>query len=150
MGYKYLPTSSLSFSTSPGIELYPATSTISLINMVHISRLVALLPAGLLVAAHPSTLDGAPPRRANMSPIESRSTVSGRWESLGGTVSTRTTAVSWSKNRIDAFARGMDSAMYHRWWDGSRWGGWENLGGTLMTEPVPVSCTSPVRGGDWN
>jgi len=106
--------------------------------MVHLFHLVAL-SAGLLATAHPA-VDGTPPRAADMSPIESRGTVAGRWESLGGTISTRATAVSWAKNRIDAFARGMDSAMYHRWWDGSRWGGWENLGGIIMTEPVPVSC----------
>ena len=117
--------------------------------MVHLFHLVAL-SAGLLASAHPA-MDGTPPRAADMmspraadmmSPIEARGTVSGRWESLGGVISTRANAVAWGKNRIDAFARGMDSAMYHRWWDGSRWGGWENLGGVIMTEPVPVSCES--------
>jgi len=25
--------------------------------------------------------------------------------------------------------------MYHRWWDGSNWGGWESLGGIILDEP---------------
>ena len=40
--------------------------------------------------------------------------------------------VSWGANRIDCFARGTDQAMYHRWWDGTAWGGWEYLGGVIL------------------
>jgi hypothetical protein len=32
--------------------------------------------------------------------------------------------------------------MYHRWWDGSAWGGWENLGGVLLDAPECVSWSS--------
>lgn len=136
--YKYLIPIPRSVSLSTGLISSPI--------MVHLSRFLAL-SAGLLATAHPD-MDGTPPRaadmspRSDMSPIEARGTVPGRWESLSGVISTRATAVSWGKNRIDTFARGMDSAMYHRWWDGSRWGGWEKLGGVIMTEPVPVSCKS--------
>ncbi len=41
--------------------------------------------------------------------------------------------VSWGSNRLDVFGLGLDSAMYHKWWDGSNWGpsvtDWQLLGG---------------------
>ncbi|HST49200.1 M43 family zinc metalloprotease [Jatrophihabitans sp.] len=47
--------------------------------------------------------------------------------------------VSWGANRIDAFVLGTDSALYHKWWDGSSWGpsvtGYEYLGGTCTSRP---------------
>jgi hypothetical protein len=39
--------------------------------------------------------------------------------------------VSWAANRLDVFCKGQDNALYHKWWDGSAWGGWESLGGVL-------------------
>ena len=30
-------------------------------------------------------------------------------------------------------------ALWHRWWDGSSWGGWESLGGILESPPKAVS-----------
>jgi hypothetical protein len=48
--------------------------------------------------------------------------------------------VSWGANRLDAFAIGFDGNLYHRWWDGSSWGGPENLGGgNLINSPSAVS-----------
>jgi hypothetical protein len=51
--------------------------------------------------------------------------------------------VSWGPNRIDAFVVGTDSALYHKWWNGSAWGpsltGYENMGGTLSSAPEVVS-----------
>ena len=38
------------------------------------------------------------------------------WESLGGVIDNTPAAVSWSLGRIDVFARGMDNAMWHKWW----------------------------------
>ena len=49
------------------------------------------------------------------------------------------TASAGASNRIDCFARGTDLAMWHRWWDGSAWGGWENLGGIILEQPECVS-----------
>ena len=40
----------------------------------------------------------------------------GGWESLGGVITSEISAVSWSANRIDRFARGTDNAMYHKCW----------------------------------
>lgn len=64
------------------------------------------------------------------------------WESLGGVLTSKPSAVSWGANRIDVVARGTDSATYHRWWDGSQWGGWESLGGGLQSGPAICSWAS--------
>ena len=50
----------------------------------------------------------------------------GGWESLGGIILEEPNCVSWGANRIDCFARGTDRAMWHRWWNGSAWGGWDS------------------------
>jgi len=42
-------------------------------------------------------------------------------------------------DRLDLFSAVLDSAMYHKWWDGSAWHGWESLGGVIIGTPVPVS-----------
>lgn len=46
---------------------------------------------------------------------------------------------SWGTARLDIFAAGADGALWHKWWDGSRWGGPESLGGVLTTEPAAIS-----------
>jgi len=61
------------------------------------------------------------------------------YESLGGTITSKPSATSWAANRIDVVARGTDSAVYHRWWDGSNWLGWESLGGTIQGAPTICS-----------
>jgi len=64
------------------------------------------------------------------------------WENLGGVITSKPSAVSWANNRIDVVARGTDSAVYHRWWDGSHWLGWESLGGTVQGGPAICSWAS--------
>jgi hypothetical protein len=64
------------------------------------------------------------------------------YESLGGILTSKPSAVSWAKNRIDVVARGTDSAVYHRWWDGSNWLGWESLGGVIQGAPAICSWAS--------
>jgi hypothetical protein len=61
------------------------------------------------------------------------------WESLGGIITSKPSATSWGTDRIDAVARGTDSAVYHRWWDGAHWGGWESLGGNCQSGPAICS-----------
>ena len=63
----------------------------------------------------------------------------GGWEDLGGTILEAPSCVSWGPNRIDCFARGLNKAMWHRWWDGNAWGGWEDLGGSILEAPACVS-----------
>ncbi len=64
------------------------------------------------------------------------------WESLGGTITSKPSAVSWGANRIDVVARGTDSAVWHRWWDGAAWRGWESLGGIIQGAPAICSWAS--------
>jgi C1A family cysteine protease len=61
------------------------------------------------------------------------------FETLGGVLTSTPNAVSWSENRIDVVARGTDSSVYHKWWDGSHWNGWENLGGQIHGAPAICS-----------
>lgn len=58
------------------------------------------------------------------------------FEGLGGILTSRPNAVSWAANRIDVVVRGTDSAVWHKWWDGSSWKGYENLGGQIQGAPA--------------
>jgi Peptidase family M28/Repeat of unknown function (DUF346) len=51
--------------------------------------------------------------------------------------------VAWGANRLDAFVIGTDSALYHKWWDGTSWGpsitDYEYMGGICTTRPEAVA-----------
>ncbi len=64
------------------------------------------------------------------------------YEGLGGILTSKPSATSWATNRIDVVARGTDSAVYHRWWDGAHWNGWESLGGSCQSGPAICSWGS--------
>ena len=64
------------------------------------------------------------------------------YESLGGLITSKPNATSWGANRIDVVARGTDSAVWHKWWDGSNWQGWESLGGAIHGAPAICSWSS--------
>lgn len=64
------------------------------------------------------------------------------WEGLGGFITSKPSAASWGPNRIDVVARGGDSAVWHRWWDGTGWKGWESLGGLVQGAPAICSWAS--------
>ncbi|MCG8460641.1 MAG: hypothetical protein MI919_30535, partial [Holophagales bacterium] len=57
----------------------------------------------------------------------------------GGKIASAPDCVSRDTNRIDCFVRGRDDALWHRWWDGSRWGIWASLGGVLSSAPTAAS-----------
>ncbi len=61
------------------------------------------------------------------------------WEQLGGYCLEAPAVASWDSNRLDTFVVGGDSALYHKWWDGTGWSGWENLGGFCLSAPTAVS-----------
>ena len=61
------------------------------------------------------------------------------WENLGGFGTYGVAAASWATNRLDTFMIGGDSAMYHKYWDGSAWSGWGSLGGFCLSAPAAVS-----------
>ena len=54
--------------------------------------------------------------------------------------------VSWASNRLDVFGLGTNNKLFHKWWDGSKWGpsptDREGLGGILTSPPVAVSWDS--------
>src|SRR5947207_10341053 len=60
------------------------------------------------------------------------------WEALGGLLASAPGVSSWASRRLDVFARGTDSQLYHKWFDRA-WSGWEALGGLLTSTPVAVS-----------
>ena len=62
-----------------------------------------------------------------------------QWEDLGGMLTSAPTVASWSPNRLDVFARGLNQALWHIYWNGARWSAWENLGGVLLSAPAAVS-----------
>jgi hypothetical protein len=60
------------------------------------------------------------------------------WESLGGILTSSPGVASWAAGRLDVFARGTDSALWHLWYDNG-WSDWESLGGTMTSSPGAVS-----------
>ena len=50
---------------------------------------------------------------------------------------------SWGHDRLDVFIVGTDSALYHKWWDGSNWGpsvsDFEFMSGGITRDPAVVS-----------
>jgi hypothetical protein len=65
----------------------------------------------------------------------------GGWESLGGTIQGSPSAVSWGSGRLDIFAIGTDSAVWHLWYENG-WGSWESLGGVAKNAPAVVSWSA--------
>jgi hypothetical protein len=63
--------------------------------------------------------------------------------SAGGGTRTSGPVVAWGSNRLDAFVIGGDSALYHKWWDGSNWGpsvvDYERMGGICVSRPEVVA-----------
>ncbi|TMC08097.1 MAG: hypothetical protein E6J41_14570 [Chloroflexi bacterium] len=60
-------------------------------------------------------------------------------QSLGGGLASSPAVASWAQNRLDVFAQGLDSALWHDSWNGSSWSGWQSLGGTITSAPAAVS-----------
>jgi len=69
----------------------------------------------------------------------------GSYENMGGTIVGSPQAVCWGPNRIDIFSIGLNSALYHKFWNGSVWGPsggsgpWENMGGVCHGTPEVIS-----------
>lgn len=76
--------------------------------MVRLTSLVSLLVHGVALATALPSPDTSPvdPK------VESRATVPGRWENLGGVITSPPSVVSWGSNRLDVFAIGTDSACW--------------------------------------
>lgn len=61
------------------------------------------------------------------------------WDTLGGLILSKPSVTSWGLERTHLVARGLDSAVWHRWWNGSFWLGWEYLGGQIQGAPAICS-----------
>jgi hypothetical protein len=67
------------------------------------------------------------------------------WESLKGKLDAKfaPSTTSWAPGRLDIFAKGLDSGLYLKYYDGSSWGPSdsdnEDLGGDLLSGPAAVS-----------
>ncbi|MEB3031136.1 peptidoglycan DD-metalloendopeptidase family protein [[Mycobacterium] nativiensis] len=90
---------------------------------------------------------GWPPQRSMVWPVDNS------WESLGGQLTSGPGVCSWGPGRLDAFAVGTDSALWHRYWDGHTWHNWESLGGQLTSDPAAAAwaqgrCDVVARGTD--
>jgi hypothetical protein len=69
-----------------------------------------------------------------------------------GTPPTSGPVVAWGPNRLDVFVRGTNSALYHKWWNGSSWGpsltGYEHMGGVITDFWVSATLLVEIRGVD--
>jgi hypothetical protein len=54
---------------------------------------------------------------------------------MGGVCVDGPRVTSWGTNRLDVFVTGTNSALYHKWWNGTSWGpsvtGYEHMGGVI-------------------
>jgi IPT/TIG domain-containing protein len=53
------------------------------------------------------------------------------YKDLAGALSGTPDAASWGGGRVDAFARGSDGALKHRWRQDGQWSAWDSLGGGI-------------------
>jgi hypothetical protein len=115
-----------------GQPLYPQPKDISLLQAENV-RLRENAELRRQLRAYRSSADchsPAPPRM-------------GDYDNLIRAIVSSFSSVAWSSNRLDVFALGTDNACYHKWWDGSQWGGWEKLGNnTFFTAISAVSWSA--------
>ena len=66
----------------------------------------------------------------------------GNWEALGGRLTSGPDACSWAPGRLDVFALGEDSGLWHKSYEGG-WSDWQSLGRpqwyTITSTPSAVS-----------
>lgn len=60
-----------------------------------------------------------------------------KWQDLKGCCISSPAAASWGQNRLDIFAIGTNSQLYHKQWDGE-WSKWSSLGGACIYKPAAV------------
>lgn len=64
-------------------------------------------------------------------------------QKIGGTLTSNLSVASWGTGRLDVFARGLEGALWHRFWSyATGWGAWESMGGSIQGDPSAVSWGS--------
>ncbi|MBO0702003.1 MAG: hypothetical protein J2P38_03670, partial [Candidatus Dormibacteraeota bacterium] len=63
------------------------------------------------------------------------------WRSLAGGLTSGPGVASWAPNRMDAFVRGGDGAVWHKVWTGGAWSGYESLGGDVQAGSGPAAVS---------
>jgi IPT/TIG domain-containing protein/repeat uncharacterized protein DUF346 len=65
---------------------------------------------------------------------------------LAGALTSPPAATSWGGGRLDAFGRGQDGALWHRWREAGQWSAWESLGGGLAADSADVGAVAWGQG----
>jgi hypothetical protein len=60
-------------------------------------------------------------------------------ESVGGTVISKPSVVSWGSGHLDVFAIGTNNQVYHKYYYNGAWSSWYSLGGNTTYAPAVVS-----------
>ena len=68
----------------------------------------------------------------------------GGWESLGGVLTSPPKVVTWGRDRLDVFAVGTDSALWHRSRDAAEWGAWESRSAARSSRRPRSSPPAPA------
>ncbi len=71
------------------------------------------------------------------------SSCSGSWASLGGTITSRPSAVVLDEDTYLVYARGPDGAVWGRDHTEAGWGGWYQTGGALLSGTGPSAAAAP-------
>jgi hypothetical protein len=65
---------------------------------------------------------------------------SGSWASLGGTITSRPSAVALDESTYSVYARGSDGAVWGRDHTEAGWGGWRRIGAVLLPGTGPAAA----------
>ena len=68
---------------------------------------------------------------------------SGSWASLGGTITSRPSAVILDGDTYSVYARGSNGAVWGRDHTEAGWGGWHQIGGALLSGTGPSAAAAP-------
>ena len=70
----------------------------------------------------------------------------GRWEQLGALIFSQPNVVSWGPGRLDVFALGSSSSLWHIASNNGTWSAWENLNNGNNSPTLVSAATAVSRG----
>lgn len=142
-------------------RLCPLTSDparcVSLANGARASSLVDIVDGNRVLAEYvkavrPNVID-IDQERAGMVIAGALPAPTGRWDSLGGVVTSSPVVAAWGNGYLELFVRGGDNALWTRSFGGRGWSPWSSLGGVITSDPAAVAWDDGTvdvyaRGGD--